>query len=131
MLLDLAAILVAISAAILAAFMIPALIEIRKTAVAVRDLTVKVENDMKPVLDELHGTLSEVKGLVSEASARIEEVKNLTTAMGETGRNLRAINGVIGSAAGVLTTTSIWAAGAKAAGRLIVERLAKKRKGEG
>ena len=112
MLLDLAAILVAISAAILAAFMIPALIEIRKTAVAVRDLTVKVENDVTPVLDELHGTLTEVKGLVSEASARIEEVKNLTTALGETGRNLRAINGVLGSAAGVLTTTSIWAPGA-------------------
>ncbi len=131
MLLDLAAILVAISAAILSAFMIPALIEIRKTAIALRDLAVKVEDEVKPVLVELHGTLSEVKGLVSEASARIEEVKYLTTVLGETGRNVRVINAVLGSAAGVLTTTSVWAAGAKAAGRLILERLAKKRKEEG
>lgn len=131
MLLEIAAILVAISVAILVVVLVPTIIEIKKTVIAVRGLTETAESEMKPILNELHGTLAEVKNLVSEASSRVDEVKCLTTALGETGNTLKAVNCVLGSAAGLLVKTPLWVVGAKAAGRLIFERFAKKRKEEG
>jgi uncharacterized protein YoxC len=128
MLIGLAAGLIAITFAILAAFLIPAVIEIRKTAIALREFTVNAENELKPVLHELQNTLAEVKGLAGEAAARADEVRSFTEALGETGKNLRTINSVVGTVAGLLANTSAWAVGAKTAGRIILESLSKKRK---
>lgn len=128
MLIGLAAGLIAITFAILAAFLIPAVIEIRKTAIALREFTVNAENDLKPVLHELQNTLTELKVLAGEAAARADEIRSFTEALGETGKNLRTINSVVGTVAGVLANTSAWAIGAKAAGRMILESLSKKRK---
>jgi uncharacterized protein YoxC len=128
MLIGLAACLIAITFAILAAFLIPAVIEIRKTAVALREFTLNAENDLKPVLHELQNTLTELKGLAGEAASRVDEVSSFTAALGETGKSLRTINSVVGTVAGLLANTSAWAVGAKAAGKMILESLSKKRK---
>lgn len=128
MLIGLAAGLIAITFAILAAFLIPAVIEIRKTAIALREFTVNAESELKPVLNELQNTLTELKGLAGVAAARADEIRSFTEALGETGKNLRTINSVVGTVAGVLANTSAWAVGAKAAGRMILESLSKKRK---
>lgn len=128
MLISLAAGLLAITFAILAAFLIPAVIEIRKTAIALREFAANTENDLKPVLHELQNTLTELKSLAGVTAARADEVRCFTEALGETGRNLRTINSVVGTVAGLLANTSAWAVGAKAAGKMILESLAKKRK---
>ncbi len=128
MLIDLAAILIAITMVVLAAFMIPTFIEIRKTAIALREATARAEGEFKPVLHELHKTLSELKVLVEGAAARTDDVKSFMEALGDTGRNLRTINHVMGAVAGVLASTSAWAVGFKVAGRVILERLLAKRK---
>jgi uncharacterized protein YoxC len=128
MLVGLAAGLIAITFAILAAFLIPAVIEIRKTTIALREFTVNAENELKPVLHELQNTLAEMKGLAVEAAARADEVSSFTEALGETGKHLRTINSVVGTVAGLLASTSAWAVGAKAAGGMILESLSKKRK---
>jgi len=128
MLISLAAVLVAITLAVLAVFMIPTFIEIRKTAVTLRETTEMAERELKPMLQDVHRTLSDIKVLVEEATARTDDVKTFMEALGETGRNLHTINHVVGKVANVLATSSVWAMGAKAAGRVILERLLKKRK---
>ncbi|HTP64768.1 MAG TPA: DUF948 domain-containing protein [Geobacteraceae bacterium] len=128
MLISLAAVLVAITLAVLAVFMIPTFIEIRKTAVTLRETTERAEREITQVLHDLHSTLSDIKVLVEEATARTDDVKTFMEALGETGRNLHTINHVVGKVANVLATSSVWAMGAKAAGRVILERLLKKRK---
>jgi uncharacterized protein YoxC len=128
MLIGLAAGLIAITFAILAAFLIPAVIEIRKTVIALREFTVNAENELKPILHELQNTLTELKGLAGATAARADEVRSFTEALGETGKNLRTINSVVGTVAGLLANTSVWAVGAKAAGKMILESLSKKRK---
>jgi len=128
MLIDLAVVLIAITIIVLAAFTIPAVIEIRKTAVALREFTLNAENELKPVLHELHKTLAELKSFAEMTTARGDDVRSFMEALGETGRNLRTINSVVGTVAGFLANTSVWAVGAKAAGKLILERLSKKRK---
>jgi uncharacterized protein YoxC len=128
MLIGLAAGFIAITLAILSAFLIPAIIEIRKTAIALREFTVNAESELKPVLHELQNTLTELKNLVEVTAARTEELRSFAEALGETGRNLRTINSVVGAVAGMLANTSAWAVGAKAAGKMILESLSKKRK---
>ena len=131
MIMDLAVLLIAIAAIVLAAFIVPVIIEIKKTTVALREFVVNLDRELKPTLHELQGTVTEAKGLIAEVSARTGEIKGLTTALGETGQNLRGINKAIGSATGIIAGTSVWAAGLKAAFSFILERLAKKRKEEG
>ena len=128
MLISLAAVLVAITLAVLAVFMIPTFIEIRKTAVTLRETTERAERDLKPMLQDVHKMLSDIKVLVEGATLRSDDVKTFMEALGETGRNLHTINHVVGKVANVLATSSVWAMGAKAAGRVILERLLKKRK---
>ena len=128
MLIGLAAVVIAITLVVIAAFLIPAVIEIRKTAIALREFTVNAENELKPVLHELHKTLAELKSFAEMTTARGDDVMSFMEALGDTGRNLRIINSVVGTVAGFLANTSVWAVGAKAAGRMILERLSKQRK---
>ena len=128
MLIDLAAVLVAITLVVLAAFMIPAFIEIRKTAASLREFIAGADSELKPVIHELHQTITELKIITEGASSKSEDMKSFMEALGDTGRNLRTINSVVGTVAGVLATSSVWVVGARAAGKLILERLSKKRK---
>jgi uncharacterized protein YoxC len=129
MLIGLAAAVVAITLVVLAAFTIPAIIEIRKTAASLREFIACADSELKPVLHELHQTITDLKIIVEVAATKTEDVKSFMEALGETGRNLRTINHVVGTVAGVLATSSAWVVGAKAAGGFILERLSKKRKG--
>ena len=128
MLIDLAVVVSAITLVVIAAFLIPAVIELRKTAIALREFTANAENELKPVLNELHVTLAELKNFAEMTTARRDDVRSFMEALGDTGRNLRTINHVVGTVAGVLASTSVWAVGAKAAGKMILERLSKIRK---
>jgi len=128
MLIGLAAVVIAITLVVIAAFLIPAVIEIRKTAIALREFTANAENELKPVLNELHVTLAELKNFAEMTTSRRDDVRSFMEALGDTGRNLRIINSVVGTVAGFLANTSVWAVGAKAAGRMILERLSKQRK---
>ena len=128
MLISLAVVIVAITFVALAAFTIPALIDIRKTAVAIREMSARAENELKPVLQELQKTLAELKCFAEGAASKTEDLKSFMEALGDTGRNLRTINKVVGTAAGVLSSSSAWVVGVKVAGRFILERLSRKRK---
>src|SRR5512143_3591998 len=109
MLISLAAVLIAITMVVLAAFMIPTFIEIRKTAIALRLVSERAESDFKPVLHELHKTLTDLKGIVEGAATKTDDVKYFMEALGDTGRNLRTINHFVGAVAGVLASSSAWA----------------------
>jgi uncharacterized protein YoxC len=129
MLISLAAVLVAITLVVLAAYLIPAFIEIRKTAATLREFIACTDSELKPVLHELHQTITELKIITEVVATKTEDVKSIMEALGDTGRNLRTINHVVGAVAGVLVSTSAWGVGAKAAGKLILERLSRKKKG--
>jgi len=129
MLISLAAVLVAITLVVLAAFLIPAFIEIRKTAAALREFITCTESELKPLLHELHQTVTDLKVIVEAASTKTDDVKFFMEALGDTGHNLKTLNHVVGTVASVLVSSTAWAVGAKAAGKFFLERLSKKRKG--
>lgn len=121
-----AVVIMAITLVVLAAFIVPALIELKKTAISVREFLSATETEMKPIVTELRETLADLKVLTQGAAEKIDDVETFMEAVGDTGRNLRTINTVVGSVAGLLGSSALWMTGAKVAGRYILDRFSKK-----
>ncbi len=119
-------VIVAITFVILVVFAIPALIEARKSAKAFQEFVTRTDAELQPALKNLHMIIHDLKDMTAEAALKTGDVKLFMEALGDTGRNLRTINTVVGAVAGVLSTSSLWITGVRAAGRLVLERLSKK-----
>src|SRR5690242_19338581 len=100
--------IVAATFLILAVFAIPAFIEARKTAVAAREFLARTDMELQPALRDLRLIIDDLKFVVAEASDKTGNVKLFMEALGDTGRNLRIINSVVGTVAGTLSTSSLW-----------------------
>jgi uncharacterized protein YoxC len=125
-LLTIAVAIVAATFLVLAVFAIPAIIEARKTAIAAREFLARTDMELQPALRDLRLIIDDLKFVIAEASEKTGDIKLFMEALGDTGRNLRAINTVVGAVAGVLSTSALWMTGARAAGRLILNRFSKK-----
>ncbi len=121
-----AVVVMAVTLIVLAAAIVPAFIEIRKAAVASRETLQRIEADLRPVLKELHEVLADIKLIAHETADKREDVSTFMEALGDTGRGLRSINGVVGSVAGLLANSSIWLTGAKVAGKYVMEKFIRK-----
>lgn len=121
-----AVIVMAVTLVVLAGVIIPACIEIKKTAVASRETLARIESDLQPVLRELRETLAGTKLIVEETAANREDVTTFMEALGDTGRSLRTINNVAGSVAGVLASSSLWLTGARVAGKFMIDKFLRK-----
>lgn len=125
--LSIAVVVMAVTLVVLACFMIPAFMEVRRTATAVREFLDCIEKDIKPVLNDMHDTLTDLKVITEEAATKAEDVKIFMEELGNAGRNIRTINTVVGGVTGFLSKSSIWMTGAKVAGKLIADKIFKKR----
>ncbi len=125
---NIAALVVAIAAVALVVALIPLIRELKAAAVAVRELTVKLDTEIVPTIKELQDVLADLNVITAGAADKVEDVKNFMSVIGETGRGLRTIGGVVGSAANVLTKSSLWVTGAKVAGTFVLDRFTKKRR---
>ncbi len=126
---EIALIIIAVALCVLVLTMIPTLLAVKRTAGSVEELSKMLQNELKPTLRELSGVLAELKVVGGGVAEHTDDVKRFMSALGETGTNLNTINRSVGVVTGVLSATSIWATGAKVAGKYIVERYLKKRGG--
>jgi uncharacterized protein YoxC len=125
--LGIAAAVIAVTLVVLVCFMIPAFVEVRKTAAATREFLSCVEKEIKPVLLDMHEMLTDLKVISVEAATKAEDVKIFMEELGNAGRNIRTINTLVSGITGFVVKSSMWATGAKVAGKLIAERILKKR----
>lgn len=125
---NIAAIVVAIAIVALVVSLIPLIRELRSTAVAVREIAVKMETEIQPTIKELHETLADLNVITAGAAEKVEDIQCFMSAVGETGRGLRTISTVVGGAAGALSRSSLWLTGAKVAGSYMLERFTQKRR---
>ena len=126
---EIALIIIAAAFCILLLTLIPTLIAIKRSAVLVGELSEMVRNELKPALQELTGVLTELKTVGGGVAEHTDDVRRFMSELGEAGNNLHTINRTVGIVTGVLDTTSVWATGAKVAGKYIIERYLKKRGG--
>lgn len=123
---NIAAVVVAIAVVALVVSLIPLIKELKTTTVTVREIAVRMEADILPTIHELHVALDDLTVLTAGAAEKVEDVQCFMSAVGETGRGLKTISSVVGGAAGALTKSSLWLTGAKVAGSYIFERFTKK-----
>ena len=115
-----AAVVTAVSIVILTIVVIATSIEIRKTAISARNFMDHAETEIKPVLMELHETLNNLKIITDGAADKIEDMKTFIEAAGDTGR-------MVGNVTGLVSRSSLWMTGLKAAGKFVLTRYIKKR----
>jgi uncharacterized protein YoxC len=123
---EIALIIIAAALCILVLILIPAILSIKRTVESIGTLSDMVQKELKPTIQELTGVLSELKTLGGGVAEHTDDVRRFMTALGETGTNLSTINRSVGAVTNVLSTTSVWATGAKVAGKYMIDRYLKK-----
>jgi uncharacterized protein YoxC len=124
-----ALIIIAVAFLILVLTLIPAITAVKRSAASVGSLSDMLQQELKPTIQELTAVLAELKTVGGGVAEHGDDLNRFMTALGETGVNLSTLNRTVGVVAGVISATSAWTAGAKVAGRYLLERYFKKRGG--
>ena len=127
LLLEITSAVTALTLVVLAICLIPVLLELKRTAIAVRGFTETMELEIKPLAKELRDTVADIQVVTSSTAANADGVNLFLEELGHAGHNIRMINKVIGVVSTVVASSSTWAIGARVAGKYIADRLIKKR----
>ncbi len=127
MLVSLAALVVALGVVVLVAVLVPAVNELKKTIIALREFIVNTENSLHPALGELSKTLTDIREMADAAAARREDITTLLSALGDTGESIHRLNGIIGGAVQAAEKPVMYWAGVKAAAQNILGNITRKR----
>ena len=120
---EIAVILVAVAFAVLVGYLVPVLIQVRKTVAESEQLLAKMNNDLPPLIDELRTVSHNVNGLTEQARKGVEHAAVLLHAVGEVGESVQHVHDVVkGSSGSMLTNVASVVAGFKAATHVMKER---------
>jgi uncharacterized protein YoxC len=120
---EMAAILVAVAFALLVGYLVPVLIQVRKTVAESEQLLAKMNNDLPPLIGELRAMSHNVNDLTEQARIGVEHATVLLHAVGEVGESVQHVHEVVkGSSGSMLTNVASVVAGVKAATKVMKER---------
>jgi uncharacterized protein YoxC len=120
---EIAAILVAAAFALLVGYIVPVLIQVRKTVAESEQLLAKMNNDLPPLIGELRAMSHNVNDLTEQARTGVEHAAVLLHAVGEVGESVQHVHEVVkGSSGSMLTNVASVVAGVKAATKVVKER---------
>jgi len=120
---EIAAILVAVAFALLVGYLVPVLIQVRKTVAESEQLLAKMNNDLPPLIGELRAMSHYVNDLTEQVRGGVEHAAVLLHAVGEVGESVQQVHDVVkGSSGSMLTNMASVVAGFKAATKVMKER---------
>lgn len=123
---EIAAMLVAVAFAVLVGFLVPVLMQVRKTVAESEQLLVKMNADLPPLVGELRAVSQHVNQLTEQARDGVEHAAVLLHAVGEVGESVQHVHNVVrGSSGTLLTNVASVLAGFKAATQVMRERYRK------
>lgn len=126
---EIAAILIAAAFAVLVGYLVPLLIQVRKTVAESEQLLSKMNTDMPALVSELRAMSQNLNDLTEQARGGVEHAALLLHAVGEVGESVQQVhNAVRGSSGALLTNVASVVAGLKAATQVVRERY--RREGE-
>ena len=112
---------------ILAAFLIPAILQIIRTAKAAEEFLKTTQASLNPLIVKLNETADKTNSIAANIDESISNVKQLTKAVGETGEIVSDINSFIRKIQTVgLITTSSFGAGIKTALSVLAQGIMRK-----
>ncbi|TMQ29016.1 MAG: DUF948 domain-containing protein [Nitrospirae bacterium] len=120
---EIAAILVAVAFVLLVGYLVPVLIQVRKTVAESEQLLAKMNNDLPPLIGELRAMSHNVNDLTEQVRGGVEHAAVLLHAVGEVGESVQQVHDVVkGSSGSMLTNMASVVAGFKAATKVMKER---------
>ncbi len=121
---EIAAILVAVAFAVVVGYLVPVLVQLRKTVAESEQLLAKMSADMPALVSELRSMSQNLNELADQARNGFEHAATLLHAVGEVGESVQQVHNVVrGSSGTLLTNVASVVAGFKAATRVVKERL--------
>ncbi len=120
---EIAVIIVAAAFALLVGYLVPVLIQIRKTVAESEQLLAKMNNELPPLISELRAVSHNVNNVTEQARIGVEHATVLLHAVGEVGESVQHVHEVVkGSSGSMLTNMASVVAGFKAATKVVKER---------
>ena len=120
---EMAAILVAVAFAVLVGYLVPMLIQVRKTVAESEQLLTKMNQELPPLIGELRAISHNMNDLTEQARGGVEHAAALLHAVGEVGESVQHVHDVVkGSSGSMLTNVASVVAGFKAATQVMKER---------
>jgi uncharacterized protein YoxC len=121
---EIAAIVIAIAFAVLVGYLVPVLIQVRKTVAESEQLLAKMNVDMPPLVADLRSMSQNLNDLADQARGGVEHAAVLLHAVGEVGESVQQVHNVVrGSSGTLLTNVASVVAGFKAATQVVRERM--------
>ena len=123
---EIAAVLVAVAFVVLVGFLVPVLLQVRKTVAESEQLLAKMNADLPPLVGELRAVSQHLNQLTEQARDGVEHAAVLLHAVGEVGESVQHVHNVVrGSSGTLLTNVASVLAGFKAATQVMRERYRK------
>ena len=123
---EIAALLVAGAFVVLVGFLVPVLMQVRKTVVESEQLLAKMNADLPPLVGELRAMSRNLNDLTDQARDGVEHAAVLLHAVGEVGESVQQVHDVVrGSSGTLLTNVASVVAGFKAVTQVLRERYRK------
>ena len=121
---EISTILIAVAFAVLVGYLIPVLIQVRKTVAESERLLSKVNADLPTLVGELRSMSQNVNDLADQVRGGVEHAAVLLHAVGEVGESVQQVHNVVrGSSGTLLTNVASMVAGFKAATQVVRERM--------
>lgn len=121
---EIAAIVIAIAFAVLVGYLVPLLIQVRKTVAESEQLLAKMNTDLPPLVAELRSMSQNLNDLTDQARSSVEHASVLLHAVGEVGESVQQVHNVVrGTSGSLLTNVASVVAGFKAATQVVRERM--------
>lgn len=120
---EIAAILVAVAFAVLVGYLVPVLIQLRKTIAESEQLLVAMNRDVPLLIGEFRAMSQNLNDLTEQARGGVEHAAVLLHAVGEVGESVQHVHDVVRSSGGsMLTNVASVIAGFKAATQVMKAR---------
>ena len=120
---EIAAILVAVAFAVLVGYLVPVLVQTRRTVAESERLLARMSAEVPLLVSELRSMSHNLNELTEQARGGIEHASVLLHAVGELGESVQQVHSVVrGSGGTLLTNLASVVAGFKAATRVMRER---------
>jgi uncharacterized protein YoxC len=121
---EIAAILVALAFSVLVGFLVPVLIQVRKTVAESEHLLSKMNTDVPALVTELRTMSQNLNELTEQAREGVEHAAVLLHAVGEVGESVQQVHNVVrGSSGTLLTNVASMVAWFKAATQVVRDRM--------
>lgn len=126
MIVEISAILVAITFAVLVGYLVPLLIQVRKTVVESEQLLARMNNDLPSLISELRTMSQNLNDLAEQARGGVEHAATLLHAVGQVGESVQEVHNIVrGTSGSLLTNVASVIAGFRAATSVMKDRLHK------